>query len=377
MIPVPPVFTDFDRQTMRRALALAELGRYSTPPNPRVGCVIVQGERIVGEGWHRKQGEPHAEPLALSAAGSAARESTVYVTLEPHCYAGHTPPCTAALIDAGVGRVICATLDCNPRVHGEGVRQLRAAGIQVEVGLLESAARALNAGFEKRMRTGMPRVIVKLAASLDGRVALNNGASRWITGAAARAEVQRLRAAAGAILTGIGTVLADDPQLTVRDPAIDLQGRQPLRVILDTRLRMPATARMLHEDGETLVFTAPDRLAESASLAANGATIIGVPVDATGRVSLTAVLRELGRRQCNDVLVESGPTLAGHFVESGLLDELVVYTAPMILGHDAQPMLRLAALVRLAAAPRFRLQEVQQLGEDFRQRYFPAGTPSD
>jgi diaminohydroxyphosphoribosylaminopyrimidine deaminase/5-amino-6-(5-phosphoribosylamino)uracil reductase len=354
---------------MRRALDLAELGRYTTHPNPRVGCVIVQNEQVVGEGWHRKWGEPHAEPLALNAAGAAAQGSTVYVTLEPHSYQSRTPPCTTALIKAGVRRVICATLDPNPQVHGDGVRLLREAGIQVDEGLLAEAAHALNAGFEKRNATGMPRVIVKIAASLDGRVALATGESRWITGPAARADVHRLRAEVSAVLTGIDTVLADDPQFTVRDAGIDLLGRQPLRVVLDSKLRMPATARMFAEAGETLVFTRDDRIPHAGSMRAS---VIGVAADANGRVELAAVLRELGRRLCNDVLVEAGPTLAGSFIAAGLADEVLVYLAPMLLGSEAKAMVQLPALERLSDARRFRLHECVQVGDDLRLRYFPA-----
>lgn len=362
-------FTGFDRRMMRRALELAELGRFTTHPNPRVGCVIVQDGQIVGEGWHRKWGEPHAEPLALNAAGAAAKGSTVYVTLEPHSYQSRTPPCTTALIKAGVRRVICATLDPNPQVHGEGVRLLREAGIQVDEGLLADEAHALNAGFEKRHRSGMPRVIVKIAASLDGRVALASGESRWITGAAARADVHRLRAEVSAVLTGIDTVLADDPQLTVRDAQIDMLGRQPLRVVLDSRLRMPTTARMFAEEGETLVFTREDQVASAGVMRA---TVVGVAPDASGHPDLVAVLRELGQRRCNDVLVEAGPKLAGSFIAAGLADEVLVYLAPKLLGADAKGMVQLPALQKLADAPRFKLHECVQVGEDLKLRYLPA-----
>lgn len=370
------MFTAFDERMMRRAIELAGQGCYSTHPNPRVGCVIVREERIVGEGSHLKWGEAHAEVRALHAAGEAARGADCYVTLEPHSYQGRTPPCTQALIRAGVARVICGALDPNPKVHGEGVRQLRTAGIEVHSGLLESEVRELNLGFEKRMRAGMPRVIVKVAASLDGRVALGNGVSQWITGEQARADVQRLRAQASAVLTGIDTVLADDPQLNVRDPAIDLRGRQPLRVVLDTRLRMPASARMLEIAGETVVMTsaanAPpgDAPADSpaaarlGALQAAGAQCIGMPLDAQGRLDLQEVWRELGRRQCNDVLVEAGPTLTGSLLRQGMVDELVIYYAPMVLGGDARAMAVLPALQRLEEARRYELQALSRIGPD-------------
>jgi diaminohydroxyphosphoribosylaminopyrimidine deaminase/5-amino-6-(5-phosphoribosylamino)uracil reductase len=285
----------------------------------------------------------------------------VYVTLEPHSYHGRTPPCTEALIRAGVRRVVCSTLDFNPKVHGDGVRQLQAAGIAVEVGLLEQAARELNLGFSKRMQSGLPRVILKVAASLDGRTALANGASQWISGEAARADVQRVRAASSAVLTGIDTVLADDPRLTVRDPAIDMAGRQPLRVVLDTRLRMPSQARMLHEAGATLVIT---DAAKAAAPQLAPAEVIGLPLDANDRIDLSQVLHELGRRQCNDVLVEAGATLAGRFLELRLVDELVAYVAPVVLGHEARPMFQLPRLEKLQDATRLELHAVERVGGD-------------
>lgn len=358
------MFSAFDQRMMRRAIELAELGRYTNQPNPRVGCVIARGEHAVGEGWHRKWGEAHAEVRALEAAAGAARGATAYVTLEPHSYQGRTPPCTEALIRAGIGKVICGALDPNPKVHGEGVRQLQAAGVQVQVGLLEAEIRELNLGFEQRMTTGRPRVIVKIAASLDGRVALANGKSQWITGEAARADVQHLRAEVGAVLTGIDTVLVDDPQLNVRDPAIELLGRQPLRVVLDTRLRMPAAARMLKIPGETLVFCGPGKDSEAAQLQAAGAQVIAGAADAGGHVSFDDVLEELGRRQCNDVLIEAGPTLAGHVLQLGLADELVLYSAPIILGPHAKPMAVLPRLDNLEHAPRYALKHVERIGAD-------------
>jgi diaminohydroxyphosphoribosylaminopyrimidine deaminase/5-amino-6-(5-phosphoribosylamino)uracil reductase len=358
-------FSGLDRRLMTRAIELATLGRYTNHPNPRVGCVLAHGERVVGEGWHRKWGEAHAEVRALEEAGAAARGATAYVTLEPHSYHGRTPPCTDALIRAGVARVICGALDPNPKVQGEGVRQLESAGVVVQTGLLEAEVRALNLGFEKRMTTGLPRVVVKIAASLDGRVALANGASRWITGEAARADVQRLRAEASAVLTGVDTVLADDPRLNVRDPQIELLGRQPLRVVLDSRLRTPASAKLLSLPGHTLIMTG------AAGGELSSAEIVRTALDGAGRIALDGVLSELGRRQCNDVLVEAGPTLSTAFIEAGLADELVLYLAPVLLGPDARAMTQLRAIEQLAAARRFALVSLDRIGDDVRLKLRP------
>lgn len=382
------MFSSFDERMMRRAIELAALGQHTTQPNPCVGCVVTQGERVVGEGWHRKWGEPHAEPLALRAAGDETRGATVYVTLEPHSYHGKTPPCTDALIRAGVRRVVVGVLDANPKVSGDGVRQLQAAGIEVDVGLLADAARELNLGFEKRMVTGRPRLIVKSAISLDGRIALADGQSKWITGAAARAEVQRLRSRMSAVLTGIDTVLADDPRLNVRDPSIDMLGRQPLRVVLDSKLRMPPTAAMLGLPGETLIFTdaaAIDAPVETTSsttkpasaanelrhelrdeLSRAGAEIIAADLDPFGRIDLDFVLRELGRRMCNDVLVEAGPTLVGRILQLGLADEIIAYVAPMLLGPEARAMASLPPVQALDQAQRYTMHAVDRVGDDAR-----------
>lgn len=360
------MFSAFDERMMRRAIELARLGRHTTQPNPAVGCVITQGERIVGEGWHRKWGEPHAEVLALQAAGEAAKGATAYVTLEPHSYQSRTPPCTAALIRAGVSRVVSGVLDANPKVSGDGVRQLQQAGIQAEVGLLADEARELNLGFEKRMQTGLPRVIVKSAISLDGRIALANGESKWITGAAARADVQRLRSQMSAVITGVDTVLADDPQLNVRDPAIDMGGRQPLRVVLDSKLRTPPGARMLSLPGETLIFTSTPTALPAEPLRKASAELVTVALDRDGRVDLHSVLQELGRRLCNDVLVEAGPTLVGRILQLGLADELIVYIAPVLLGSDARPIANINGLTQLDQAQRYILHTHDRIGDDVR-----------
>jgi diaminohydroxyphosphoribosylaminopyrimidine deaminase/5-amino-6-(5-phosphoribosylamino)uracil reductase len=279
------------------------------------------------------------------------------------------PPCTDALIHAGVRRVVCAALDANPQVRGAGVRQLQSAGIHVESGLLVEEARELNAGFEKRMLHGIPRVTVKLACSLDGRAALANGASQWLTGPAARADVQRLRAAAAAVITGIETVLHDDPRLTVRDPMLDLAGRQPLRVVLDSRLRMPTSARMLSEPGDTWVIAATDESEKAAVLRAHGATIHCVGNECRLAINLRKMLHLLAEHGCNDVLVESGPTLAGALFESGLVDELVLYFSPMLIGPQAQPLLRLKELQQLGAAVPLRLKSHEQIGPDIKLVY--------
>lgn len=365
------MFSEFDRTAMQRALALAARGLETTDPNPRVGCVIARGERIVGEGWHERAGEPHAEVAALRAAAAQAAGATVYVTLEPCAHQGRTAPCTLALTAARVARVVYATADPNPQVNGRGGEVLRAAGITVESGLLEQEARELNAGFIKRMQHGRPFVRVKLAMSLDGRSALANGASQWITSEAARADVQAWRARSSAILTGVGTVLADDPRLNVR---LAGERRQPLRVVLDTHLRTPQGARLLGGGGgEVLILTALASLdpTRAAALSAQGARVETLPA-AADRLELPAVLDRLGELEANEVLVEAGATLAGEFVRQGLLDELLLYVAPRLLGPDARALVELPALQELRDAPSFALIETYAVGEDLRLRLKPA-----
>ncbi len=364
-------FTPEDARHMARALALARRGLYTTDPNPRVGCLIVKDGRVVGEGWHERAGLPHAEVRALEAAGAAARGATVYLTLEPCCHQGRTPPCTDALIGAGVARVVAAMEDPNPKVAGKGFAALAARGITVEQGLMAAEAEALNPGFASRMRRGRPYVRVKLAASLDGRTALADGRSQWITGEAARADVQRWRARSSAVLTGVGTVLADDPSLTVR--AFDI-GRQPLRVVLDTRLRTPPTARLLRLPGKTLIATAADTAAAEAAerasaLRAAGAEIVVLPRTAPperGGVSLPALFEELARREVNEVLVEAGPTLSGALVAARLVDELLLYYAPHLLGDSARGMFVLPPLAEMAARIEMDIYDVRAVGRDWR-----------
>jgi diaminohydroxyphosphoribosylaminopyrimidine deaminase / 5-amino-6-(5-phosphoribosylamino)uracil reductase len=373
------VFSDFDRFAMQRALTLAARGLETTDPNPRVGCVIAARGRISGEGWHERAGEAHAEVAALRAAGGQAAGATVYVTLEPCSHHGRTPPCTEALIAARVARVVYAIADPNPQVNGRGAALLRAAGITVEAGLLQDEARELNAGFIKRMQHGRPLVRVKLAMSLDGRTALDNGASRWITGEAAREDVQHWRARSSAILTGIGTVLADDPRLNVRlaDEAPGHARRQPLRVILDARLRMPADARLFGIGGDVLILTAlaTADAARAAELTARGARIESLPAVAD-RLALQSVIERLGELEANEVLVEAGATLAGELLRESLVDELLVYIAPRLLGPTARALVELPQVTELTDAPAFTLIDMQQLGEDVRLRLRPHAAPA-
>lgn len=355
------MFTAYDESMMTRALQLAQRGLYTTDPNPRVGCVLVRDGEVVGEGWHRKAGEPHAEVHALTLAGERARGATAYVTLEPCSHQGRTPPCAEALIAAGLKRVIVAMVDPNPRVRGQGLERLRAAGIEVRSGLLQAQAEALNPGFAKRMRTGLPLVRIKLGASLDGRTALANGASQWITHEAARADVQHWRARSSAVLTGVGTVLADDPQLNVRAPGMELLGRQPLRVICDTHLRTPATAKALQTAGGVIyTAAAPEPRAQ--------AEVVQVAADAQG-VDLAAVLRDLGQRECNEVLVEAGARLSGRLLQLQLADELLLYLAPVLLGPDARPLVHLPRIETLQQGIELVLLGSHGVGPDMRLHY--------
>lgn len=354
-----------DSQWMAHALRLAERGFYTTTPNPRVGCVLVKDGKNIGEGWHQRAGEAHAEVHALRAAGEAGRGATAYVTLEPCSHHGRTPPCADALIAAGVVRVVCAMQDPNPQVAGQGIARLRAAGITVECGLMEAAARELNLGFVSRMTRGVPWVRSKIAMSLDGRTALANGTSQWITGAAARQDVQHWRARSCAVLTGIGTVLADDPQLNVRIAT----ERQPLRVVLDSQLRLPLSAHLLRsgvtEGGRVLLYTAVQDAARMAALQGAGATVEVMP-DGAGRVDLAGVLRDLAQRGVNEVLVEAGKTLNGALLKAGLVDELVLYLAPQLLGDAARGLADLGELVQLDQQVALAWQDVRQVGDDLR-----------
>lgn len=330
--------SDFDRQAMARALALAARGVCSTHPNPRVGCVIARDGEILGEGWHERSGEPHAEVFALRAAGSRARGATAYVTLEPCNHQGRTPPCTEALIDAGIAEVVFACGDPNPQVNGRGRARLQAAGIRVREGLMQAEGEQLNRGFFARMRRGRPWLRLKLAASLDGRTALASGESQWITSTAAREDVQRFRAESAAILSTANTVLADDPRLDVRMP--DTR-RQPLRVILDSRSRLQGTERVFAPPGEVLHLRGVRSLSETLALLAND-------------------------HQINEIWTEAGPTLAAGLLAAGCVDELVLYLAPCLLGPDARPLAHWPSLARLADVTRWQVQDLRQIGPDVR-----------
>ena len=426
-----PGFTATDHAILARALRLAERGLFTTQPNPRVGCVIAQSEEIVGEGWHQRAGEPHAEVFALRAAGERARGATAYVTLEPCSHHGRTPPCADALIEAGIARVVFASEDPNPKVAGAGIRRLREAGVAVEAGLMRDAARDLNRGFFSRFERGRPWVRVKLAMSLDGRTALANGESKWITGESARADVQRWRARSSAILTGAGTARADDPRLTVRlgslspggfivggegwgegvklpgakgpgnpgqsrdvrnallgdvqpgtgghpltqpSPPSDADGGEgfkPLRVVLDARLdALQPGAHLLDGSTPTLVVHAPG--ARPRDNRYGRAELADVPMGANGHIDLAAALRSLADRQVNELQVEAGPALCGSLFEQNLVDELLLYVAPVLLGDSARPLLALPPLPDMAARHHLRVVEQRRVGNDLRLLLRPA-----
>lgn len=359
--------TEQDCAHMARALELAARGLYTTDPNPRVGSVIVRGGRVIGEGWHVRAGEPHAEVLALRAAGPLARGSSVYVTLEPCSHTGRTPPCADALLAAGVARLVCASVDPNPRVAGAGLERLRAAGIAVSAGVLAAEARALNVGFFSRFERGRPWVRLKLAMSLDARTAPAGGGRLWISGEASRADVQAWRARSGAILTGAGTVRVDDPHLDVR-LAYGPWVRQPLRVLLDPMLSCATSAKLFHGEG-ALVFAATDAPLRSES----SARVERLP-RAAGGLDLRAVAARLAELEINELLVECGPRLAGAFVSAGLVDELLLYIAPTLLGADAVPLLHVSGMGPSGSLLAFDIHDVRRFGEDLRLVLIPKKT---
>lgn len=352
---------------MAHALRLAERGLYTTQPNPRVGCVIAHGEEVVGTGFHQRAGEPHAEVYALREAGERARGATAYVTLEPCAHHGRTPPCADALVAAGVKRVVIASEDPFPQVDGRGMSLLRAAGVTVDAGLMREAARGLNVGFFSRIERGRPWVRVKLAMSLDGRTALASGESKWITGEAARADVQRWRARSSAILSGSGTVLADDPRLTVRLPEGEAFA-PPLRVILDRQLRTPAGSHVLDGSVPTLLLHGATASGVDERFARVERIALAAPGDA---LDLHAMLALLAGRGCNEVHVEAGPTLCGALFAAGLADELLLYVAPLLLGDAARPLLQLPTLGDMARRWQLRVVDQRQLGMDWRLQLRP------
>ena len=361
-------FGSTDHAWMTRALRLAERGAFTTRPNPMVGCVIAHGDQVVGEGWHQRRGGPHAEVFALQAAGERAEGATAYVTLEPCAHTGSTGPCADALIAAGVARVVAAMRDPFPQVDGAGFERLRAAGIAVESGLMEAQARELNRGFLSRIERGRPWVRVKLAMSLDGRTAMDSGDSKWISGEASRRDVQQWRARSGALLTGAGTVLADDPQLTVRlDDGSEFV--PPLRVVLDPGLATVARGRVREGDAPTLYLHAADAKPPRALRAEHAA----VPVR-NARFDLDAVLRLLAARGINEVQVEAGATLAGAFLAAGLVDEVLLYIAPMLLGERARPLFDGLHIDAMSECLRLRTIDSRRVGEDLRLLLRPHGS---
>ncbi len=351
---------------MSRALQLAAHARCCPHPNPRVGCVIVKEGEVVGEGFHYRAGENHAEINALESAGKRAKAATVYITFEPCCHHGKTPPCTAALIAAGVVEVIIAMEDPNPEVAGKGLQQLEAAGIRTKIGLLGDQAAALNRGFVKRMKTGIPFVRCKLAMSLDGRTAMKTGESQWITSADARRDVQKMRAASDAIMTGIGTAKADDPQLNVRLKGIcDEIDKQPLRLVVDSQLRLSPRAKILSVPGKTIVVCAVNKPKEASALEQAGADVLCLP-DRYGMVDVEALLLELGKRQINELMIEAGATLCGTFMHKKLIDEIVVYMAPILMGDAASGLLNLPGMLSMKQKIPVEITDMRAVGKDWR-----------
>lgn len=359
---------------MSQALKLAQQGFYHTSPNPRVGCVLVKDDEVIGSGYHQQAGEGHAEVNAIAnanAKGSNASGATAYVTLEPCSHKGKTPPCANALIEAGIARVVIGHIDPNPEVSGKGIELLKNAGIEVEASILEQEAKALNPGFIKRMQTGLPWVFTKLASSLDGRTAMQSGESAWITGDAARADVQKLRARSCAVITGIGTVLQDNPQLSVRDEALAYKGeiRQPLRVVVDSSLQIRAGFTILEAQSSSLVVYAQAEKAKIEALLASGVELLQCD-NGQGKVDLNAMLKALGERGCNEVMLEAGAKLNGAFMQEGLLDEIVLYMAATLLGDNARGQFALP-FVAMDEQIRLELIDMRKVGDDLKLRLQP------
>ncbi|MBR7059258.1 MAG: bifunctional diaminohydroxyphosphoribosylaminopyrimidine deaminase/5-amino-6-(5-phosphoribosylamino)uracil reductase RibD [Neisseriaceae bacterium] len=354
-------FSSIDETLMRRALSLAHQGCYSTSPNPKVGCVIAHGEEVVGEGWHKQAGGHHAEIFALEMAKDKAHGATVYVTLEPCAHYGKTPPCADALIRAGVKKVIAAIKDPNPSVCGKGFAMLNAAGIETAYGLLEDEARKINRGFLSRFERNRPFISLKVAQSLDGKIALNNGVSQWITTEDARRDVQDGRAKSCAILTGVGTVLADNPRLNVRD--IDTL-RQSLRIVVDSNLLTPCNAKICTDGNPTLLVSLPETVI--ANQYPSQVEIIRIPADYNGRVDLNILMRQLAKRGIGEVWCECGATLSGALLQNNLIDELIIYQAPIILGDKAQSVFSLPELTSLSDIDRWQIDDIRKIGDDIR-----------
>lgn len=352
-----------DYSHMARAIRLAKRGLYSTDPNPRVGCVLVNKGKIVGEGWHERAGEPHAEIMALTAAGEAAKDATAYISLEPCCHHGRTPPCSDALISAGISRAVVAMEDPNPQVAGKGISQLRDAGIEVESGVMTVQSELLNPGFIQRMREGKPYLRCKLAMSLDGRTAMASGESQWITGESARGDVHRLRARSSAIITGIETVLADNPSMNVRLEGVEVH--QPIRIVLDSQLRMPVDAKMLSLTGRTVVCTTQQDKDKVDKLIKAGAEVVQFPEE-NGRVSFEALMNYLVEEQVNEVMVEAGATLNGALLQAGLVDEIVIYMAPLLMGDNARSLFALPGLSQMKDRLSLTISDVRAIGKDWR-----------
>ncbi len=355
------MLTAADHEFMEQALELAGRGLYTTTPNPRVGCVIVKDGVLVGSGWHEKAGLPHAEVLALKEAGDRARGAALYVNLEPCSHHGRTPPCVDAIVASGIKRVVAAMQDPNPKVAGSGFAKLRTAGITVEHGLKEDEARELNIGFVSRMARGRPWMRMKIAASLDGRTALANGKSQWITGEAARLDGHRWRARACAVLTGFGTVRDDDPQLNVR--GVDTP-RQPLKIVVDSKFETSPSARLLKQ-GKTLVVGAVNDAKRIASLREAGAEVVIIPNE-HGKVELFKLMEELARRELNEIHVEAGTKLNGSLLQAGVVDELLVYLAPSVIGDSGRGMFHLPEITELSQASALEIREVERIGADLR-----------
>lgn len=368
------LFTDSDFKFMAKAIELAKLGRFTTPPNPNVGCVIVKNNHIIGEGYHLKAGQPHAEVYALKQAGSNAQGATAYVTLEPCSHFGRTPPCANALIAAGLSRVVVAMQDPNPLVAGQGIARLKQAGIIVDVGLLSNEAQAINRAFLKRISTGMPYVQLKLAVSLDGKIAMASGESKWITASIARQDVQQYRAQASAILSTRATVQADNASLTVRFNELPLatqaiypqnadglpELRQPIRVIIDSKNKLTGHENIFQQPGETWLVHK-----QSSTQCQHGQQLL-IESSASANIDLKALLKQLGDKQINSLWVEAGSQLAGALIAQDLVDELIIYYAPKLLGHNALAMCLLPDLQQLALAPEFVFDSVDMVGDDLR-----------